>query len=429
MSEAYRLSLLTVTTSGRLAHHPDGLLEVDGAGRIVYAGKFRPGAGKAEDLRGLLAIPGLVDAHCHLSQYPAVASDGLELLPWLKCHIFPLERSFRGEKARLPARRFFRELAAHGTTTAAVYTSIWPDSTTVCFEEAERSGMRVIMGKVMMDRGSYDSGFSAHHPGEKRGAVSLTQSEALCRVWHGRADGRLQYAFTPRFALSCSPRLMEGVGRLAARYGAYIQTHLSENKREVADVEDAFDRSYAEVYERAGLIGRRTILAHCIWLREAEFRILERRRPAVAHCPSSNAFLSSGVMDLGRLLKGKIPVALGSDVAGGPSLCLFTEMKQAIFAQRLAHASGLFEGPCPVTAEDAFSLATLDGARALGLEDRIGSLEAGKDADFVILDPADYEPEPGAPAASARDALSRMIYRAGRSSVRAAFVRGRKVFG
>lgn len=429
--KSYRLALLTFNNSRRLVYWPDALLSVGAAGDIVFAGPAPKKVSKGTaDLRGSLAIPGLIDAHCHLSQYPAVAADGLELLPWLRKNIFPLENRFRGESARPLARRFFAELAAHGTTCAAVYTSIWKDSTQVCFEEALASGMRVIMGKVMMDRHSYDQGFFKKHPGEKRSDVSLKQSEELCRLWHKRGDGRILYAFTPRFALSCSAELMAKTAELAARYGAYVQTHLSENQNEVREVERTFprDRDYTSVYDRAGLIGPRTILAHCIWLKEAEYSLLSKKRPAVAHCPTSNAFLSSGIMNMGRMLKGDIPVALGSDVAAGPSLCLFSVMRQAIYSQRLARAHGVFNDSIALAPEDVFYMATLGGATALRLGDRIGSLEKGKQADFVVINPKMYSPMPlPALRPKAADVLSQLVYRGERAAVAAAYVAGRRV--
>ncbi len=421
----YRLASLSFDSRGKLIYRPDALLSVDGKGRFERVGPAGRIPRGTVDWRGRLAIPGLIDAHCHLSQYPAVAADGQELLPWLKKNIFPLEKRFRGERARPLARRFFAELASHGTTCAAVYTSIWMDSTEVCFEEALRSGLRVIMGKVMMDRRSYDP----RPRGKNRTQLSLLQSEELCKKWHGAGGGRLLYAFTPRFALSCSKGLLAGAARLADRYGAYLQTHLAENPREVRAVRRAFPgcRDYTSVYERAGMLGPRTILAHCIWLGEREYKALAKSKAAVAHCPTSNAFLASGVMDAARMRLEGIPLALGSDVAAGPTLDLFEVMRQAVYGQRLARAHGLFrDAPAP-TAGKAFYMATLGGAKALQLSRRIGSLEKGKQADFVVLDPARFIPEDARGTDPAR-ILSQMVYRADRSAVMGTFVDGRKVF-
>jgi guanine deaminase len=429
--KSYRLSVLTFQGS-RLRYWRDGLLCFDAEGTLVYVGPYKKGADglprPCQDWRGLLAIPGLIDAHCHLSQYPAVACDGLELLPWLQKHIFPLERSFQGPSVRVRAQKFFQDLASHGTTCACVYTTIWKDSTEICFKEAEASGLRVIMGKVMMDRHSYDQGFMAKHPGLKRSQVSLEESTELCRKWHGRGK-KIFYAFTPRFALSCSWDLMRKTAQLADRYGAYLQTHLAENRKEIQAVRRAFPgfSSYTEVYAKAGILGPRTVLAHAIWLSEREYKILERFRPAIAHCPTSNAFLASGIMDIGRLRRAQVPMALGSDVAAGPSLCLFSAMRQAVFGQRLAQAHRIFKQVANFGPEQAFYLATLGGAKALGLGDEIGSLEKGKQADFAVLDSSLYDP--GFTALDTPSSvLSRMVYRADRCAVRATFVAGRPVW-
>ncbi len=426
-----RCGVLTLDRRGRLIYWTDAVVTLDG-GRVAECRPLRRG-GKpprgALDRRGLLAIPGLVDAHCHLPQYPAAAAEGGELLPWLKRHIFPLERRFRGEYARTLSRLFFTELAAHGTTAAAVYLSVYADSAEAAFEEGERSGLRLVMGKVMMDRRTYDTDFGRTHPRESRPHASLRESAELCARWHGAAEGRLRYAFTPRFALSCSEGLMGAAAAEAARRGAFVQTHLSESGAEVAAVKAAFpgSRSYAEVYDRAGLLGERTLLAHGVWLSDSERRLIVKRGAALVHCPTSNAFLASGIMDLPAAHAAGARLALGSDVAAGPSLDLFEVMRQAVFAQRLAGAHGLFKRPSTAGPRTVFGLATLEGARALGLPAGAGTLTVGAPADLVLLDPAAYDPFRPAPDAEA--ALARLVYRGSRAAVRATFVAGRRVWG
>src|ERR1043166_5360609 len=182
--------------------------------------------------RGPVAVfPGLIDCHTHLPQYPAVARGESELLPWLREHIFPVERDFTGAKAREQAPLFFRELARSGTTTAMIYTAIYEDSCEVAFEAARDSGLRVIMGKMMMDIASY-----GQLQPKKVLSVSLLESERLCRKWHRAEDGRLDYAFSPRFAVACSERMMRSAAELAARFDAYLQTHLAENREEIEKV-------------------------------------------------------------------------------------------------------------------------------------------------------------------------------------------------
>jgi guanine deaminase len=430
----YRLSLLSYDSSERLRYYPDAILGIDSAGRInevtALKGRRPKGLRGALDRRGLLAVPGLIDAHAHVSQYPAVAADGLELLPWLKKHVFPLEEKFRGQRARATARRFFKDAAAHGVSTTCLYTSIWKDSTDVTFQEAQASGMRAIIGKVMMDRGSYNMRFPKMYPGKSRTEVSLRESEALCRKWHHAAGGRLLYAFTPRFALSTTQKLMEQTAQLADEYGAYIQTHLAENHDELKEAARLFPkaRNYTDVYAQAGLLGPRTLLAHTIWLGKSEYKSLAASGAAVVHCPTSNAFLTSGIMDAGRMRRLGIPLALGSDVAGGPTLCPFEVMRQAVYGQRLAGAHRIFKKPPQPTAAKAFFIATLGAARALRLSGRIGSLEVGKDADITVLDPQSYDvSEDARPSAEA--VAARMVFRASRAAVRATLVQGKRVHG
>lgn len=423
-----RLRAAALTCQGRaLAFYPDAVLTVAG-GRILSLRAARGETPRGvRDLRRALVLPGLVDAHCHLSQYAEVASDAGELLPWLKTRIFPAEAGFRGDRVRPLARRFFRDLAAHGTTSAAVYTSVWRDSTEACFEEALASGLRVIMGKVMMDRGSYDRHLRAARAGESRRELSLRESAELCERWHGAGEGRIRYAFTPRFALSCSPELLAGAARLAERYGAHVQTHLSENRSEIRRVRRRFGRGYAEVYDRAGLLSPRTVLAHGVWLGAGEVRLLARRGAGLAHCPTSNAFLSSGIMDLGAARRARVPVGLGSDVAGGPTLDMFEVMRQAVYAQRLAKAHGLFDGREAIGPVEAFTLATLGGARALGLGERIGSLEPGKEADFIVLDPRGVAPRWPLARPEASEVAAQVVFRGSRAAVRESYVAGRLV--
>lgn len=426
-----RCALLTLDRRERLIYWPDALLTLLD-GKIAEARPLGPRAKASRgtlDRRGLMAIPGLVDAHSHLPQYPAVAADGGELLPWLHKNIFPMERRFKGLYARELSRLFFADLAAHGTTAAAVYLSVFKDGADAAFEEGERSGLRLVMGKVMMDRGSYDSAFALNHPRESRAQASLRESDELCSRWHGAAEGRLRYAYTPRFALSCTMGLMRAAAAEAARRGAFIQTHLSESRDEVSAVRRTFPgtKSYADVYQLAGLLGPRTLLAHGIWLSDAERRLIERSDSVLVHCPTSNAFLASGVMDLASARSAGCRLALGSDVAAGPSLDLFEVMRQAVFAQRLAKAHRLFRSAPDTTPAQVFALATLGGARALGLPLGGGTLSPGAPADLVLVDPSQYDPF--RPAPDGKTALARLVYRGSRQAVRATIVAGRRVWG
>ena len=226
-------------------------------------------------------------------------------------------------------------MAAAGTTTFAGYGAIWADSLDACFRAAEAHGIRAILGKVMMDRASYDDRLRP----EQRLETSLRQSAELCERWHGAADGRLRYAFTPRFAVSCSADLLRESAALADHYGATWQTHLSEDRREIATVAELFPEAldYLDVYDRAGALGPRALLAHAIHLSDREVARVVETDSAIAHCPVSNMFISSGVMPLARYRAEGIRVGLGTDVAGAPELSVVTQMRDGFYQQNSRH--------------------------------------------------------------------------------------------
>jgi guanine deaminase len=296
----------------------------------------------------------------------------------------------------------------------------------VAFRAAEEHGIRAILGKVMMDRRRYDPTVSDAEVLE----LSLRQSADLCSRWHGRDGGRLRYAFTPRFAVACSADMLRESARLARDSGAHWQTHLSEDAGEIAEVAELFPdaRDYLDVYDRAGGVFERAIFAHAVHLSERETARLVEAGAAVAHCPASNLFLASGVMPLGRYLEAGVRVGLGSDVAGGPDLSLFTVMRVGAYTQNALRVVRDEPGQ-PLDPAGWLRLATLDGARALGLGDTIGSLETGKEADLILVDPAPTAPVPWTDPGDAAELLSRLIFRAHPSMVRAAWVRGRRLEG
>jgi guanine deaminase len=378
--------------------------------------------------RGPVAVfPGLIDCHTHLPQYSAVARGESELLPWLRQHIFPVEREFTGPKARAEAPQFFHELARHGTTTAMVYAAIYEDSGEIGFEAARQSGLRVILGKMMMDLGSY-----GQLQPKKVVSVSLLESERLCRKWHRAEDGRLEYAFSPRFAVTCSEKLMRGAAEMAARFDAYLQTHLAENREELEKVHHLYmsARDYTHVYEKCGLLTPKTVLGHCVHLNPREILAIAGAQSSVAHCPTSNLFLGSGLIKLDQLLKAGIPVGLGSDVAAGPELNMWQVMRAAIDVQK---ARGAYEPNLrPLRASEAFYLATHGGARALGKANIIGTVDVGKEADLIVVDLAALVPYPKDRAAlgelSTEDVLALCIYRGGPHANLETYVRGKCVY-
>lgn len=454
--------ILTPTDAGGTTFHPDGIVEVDARGRIARVGPadLRPDSAGASgpmgghvpvvDLRPLVLLPGLVDLHAHLPQLPnAGLGAGLDLLTWLERYIFPLERRFDdAEAAAQLAPAAFRAFAAVGTTTVLAYGAVFAASADGAFRAAEAHGIRAILGKVMMDRITYDERIDRSTILER----SLRESEDLCRRWHGADDGRLGYAVTPRFAVSCTAEMLRESAGLARRTGAWWQTHVSEDPGEIAEVgrlfPDALD--YVDVYDRAGGLGERTVLAHGVHLSDRELRRLVETGTRIAHCPASNLFLASGIMPLARFLEAGLAVGLGSDVAGGPDPSIFSVMRVGSYAQNARRT--LTGDRHPVLGPlDWLRLGTLDGARALGLGDRIGSLEAGKEADLIVVDAgltapvrhadldvtgdgaggtprdrrADRMPDGDDPA----DIASRLIFRPHPDMVRGAWVRGRRLDG
>ena len=425
--------LIDAPVFGSLRGRRDGALIVE-RGRIAAVGSHadlrRSELGARVPWRdaGQAAVfPGLIDCHTHLPQYSAVARGQSELLPWLRESIFPVEREFTGPKAREESPLFFHELARHGTTTAMVYAAIYEDSCDVAFQAAERSGLRVILGKMMMDLGSYGT----LQP-RKILSVSLVESERLCRKWHGAADGRLEYAFSPRFAVTCSEKLMRSAAELAKELGAYLQTHLAENREELEKVRHLHlnARDYTDVYRQCGLLTAKTMLGHCIHLSDEEIEQIAAAHSNVAHCPTSNFFLGSGMMKLDCLLRAGIAVGLGSDVAAGPELNMWQVVRAAIETQK---ARSFYEpGVSQLRVAEAFHLATAGGARALGKADAIGTLDAGKEADLVVIDLGALSPygrdRLSVEQLSPDDALALCIYRGGPHATQETYVRGRCVY-
>jgi guanine deaminase len=425
--------LIDTPEMGTVRAHPKGALVIH-KGRIAEIGDYddlrrvqRPDKIEWIDPGPVAIFPGLIDCHTHLPQYPAVARGESELLPWLREHIFPVERDFTGPRARLQAPMFFHELARNGTTTAMIYTAIYEDSCDAAFEAARDSGLRIIMGKMMMDIASY-----GQLQPKKVLSVSLLESERLCRKWHRFDKGRLEYAFSPRFAVACSEKLMRGAAELASRLDAYIQTHLAENREEIEKVHHLYmgAHDYTHVYEKFGLLTPKTVLGHCIHLKPREIEAIAVAQANVAHCPTSNLFLGSGLMKLDQLLKAGIVVGLGSDVAAGPELNMWQVMRAAIDVQkaRTAYEANLR----PLRPAEALYLGTLGGARAIGKATEIGTLDAGKEADLLVVDIQAIRPypshQPSIADLSPEDIVALCIYRGGPQATVESYVRGKSVY-
>ena len=372
-------------------------------------------------------MPGLVDTHVHIPQVPAAGlGAGMDLLAWLERYVFPLERAFDVAAAERLAPQVYRAMAAAGTTTFSAYAAIWPDSTDACFRAAEDHGIRATIGNVLMDRVTYDDRTPP-------GAIlenALRASGELCERWHGAADGRLRYAFTPRFAVACSADMLRESASLAAHYDATWQTHLSEDAREIATVGEQFPEAadYLDVYDRAGGLGRRALLAHAIHLSDREVARMVETDSAIAHCPVSNMFIRSGVMPIARYRDEGLRMGLGTDVAGAPELSVITQMRLGFFVHNARATVVGDEAALPGPLE-WLRLGTLGGAQALGLDDVIGSLEVGKDADVIAVDPELGRPPEAEPCRDQAEVASRLIFRERPGMVRAAWVRGRRLEG
>ena len=436
---ALRARVLSPLSAGGIADYPDGVIAVDAAGRIEWVGgaldwprRGPAGATTPIDLRPLVVLPGMVDLHAHLPQLPnAGLGFGLDLLTWLGKYIFPLERRFDdAEDAARLAPAAFRAFAAAGTTTLLAYGAVYKASMDGAFRAAEEHGIRAILGKVMMDRLTYDETIEPSTILER----SLRESEELIAAWHGADGGRLGYAVTPRFAVSSSEELLRESAALAERTGVWWQTHVAEDLEEIAEVARLFPkaRDYVDVYDRAGGLGARTILAHAIHLSERELARLVETDTRVAHCPSSNLFLASGIMPLSRYREAGLGVGLGSDVAAGPDPSIFSVMQVGAYAQAALRTVGGEQRPV-LAPLDWLRMGTLDGARALGLDDRIGTLESGKDADLIAVDPRLTAARRDLPYDAGRvepdEVMSRLIFRAHPEMVRGAWVRGRRLEG
>jgi guanine deaminase len=344
-------------------------------GRIVGRQPQDPGEGwRRADHRGRLVLPGFVDSHVHMPQLEVIASHGADLLAWLTQYTFPAERRYADAAvSQAGAEDLADALLAHGTTAAMVFPTVHAVSAEAMAAAAAARGMRCITGKVLMDR----------HAPEGLCDTDLTTTEAQLRAgiarWHGR--DRQAYALTVRFAPCSSPAQLALAGRLFAEVpGLYQQTHLAENRDEVRWVGELFPeaRSYLDVYHRAGLLGPRAMLAHGIWLDEADRALLADTGAVIAHCPTSNLFLGSGLMDWAALEAAGAGVALASDVGGGTSLCMVRTMAAAYQVQSLqGHKPGAW----------ALLHATTRGAaQALGLASEIGTLADGAMADVCVWD-------------------------------------------
>lgn len=370
---------------GGLRSEPDAALYVDGEGRIADRGRFAEVRGRhpdepVQDLRDGLLLPGFVDCHVHFPQARVIGALGLPLLEWLERCALPEEARFAElDYAQAVAREFVRALVDAGTTTALVFGAHFAAAVDALFEAASPLGLRITSGLVVGDRMLRPD---LHTTAQR----AYDEGLELARKWHG--TGRNRYAVTPRFALSCSDELLAACSALhQAVPGSWFTSHLNENLAEIDTVRELCGSGYVESYDRHGLVGPRSVFAHNVHPEPAELDRLAEARSAVAHCPTSNAALGSGLFPLGRHLAHGVHVALGCDVGAGTGYCLFKEGLQAYFAQQQRGADGVALGP-----EHLLYLATAAGATALGLADQVGDLSVGKAFDAIWLSPRPDSP-------------------------------------
>ena len=368
-----RAKAFSVETDG-LVICRNGLIEAAGPAADLMASL--PRGTPVTDYSGCLIAPGFIDTHVHYVQTGIVASYGTQLLDWLDRYAFPAELAFADPAhAAAMARVFCDELLRNGTTTALVFCAVYPQSVDALFAEAEQRGMRIIAGKVLMDRNAAKKLRDSAEQG-------YDESKALIARWHGR--GRCLYAITPRFAGTSTPAQLDAAGSLWREHpDVFVQTHIAENRREIEWTAELFPerKNYLDIYDHHGLVGRRAVLAHGVHLSEEEMCRCHESGTAIAHCPTSNLFLGSGLFNIAAMKAARRPVqvGLGTDIGGGTSFSLLATMGAAY---EVAQLNGRALG-----AVEAFYLATLGGARALALDDKIGSIAAGREADLVVLDP------------------------------------------
>ncbi|MDR1425277.1 MAG: guanine deaminase [Azoarcus sp.] len=361
-------------------HFPDGLLVIAN-GRVVRCGPAAellpalPSEARQIDHRDKLILPGFVDTHIHYAQTSIVASYGARLSTWLAEYAWPAEANFIDPAhAAAEAAFFCDELLQNGTTTAMTFATMHPASVEALFEAAAARRMRLIAGKVLMDRNC---------PQNLRDANAATgdaQSRALIEKWHER--DRLAYAITPRFAPTSTPEQLQLASRLFHEIPSlYLQTHLAEQRDEAAWVAKLYPdaRSYYDVYASRGLSGTHSVFAHCIWLENEDRHMLADTGAAMSFCPTSNLFLGSGLFNLARAREAGARIGMGTDIGAGTSFSLLRTLSEAYKVLQLAGQT--------LSPEEGFYLATLGGARALYLDEFIGNFAPGREADFVVLDP------------------------------------------
>jgi guanine deaminase len=424
----YKGSMLHALSETECEVFEEGALLVDEKGKILEVGaasRVQANSAHVVDFGNRLVVPGFVDTHVHLPQYVFAGLGARELLEWLQTYTFPMEARFSNpDFAREAARIFFADLARAGTTSSAVYATSHTGATRIAFEEAEKAGGRACIGMVLMER-------NGEAPLHRSWDNVSRDCEELAEEWSGEHP-KLQFAITPRFAITCGEKMLKGAAQIARERNLLVQTHLSENAGEISFTLDLFKgaKDYTEVYERAGILTSRTLLAHGIHLSAGERERIRAAGSTIVHCATSNRYLQSGVFAYRQTRNAGVAVSLGSDVAGGYELSMLHEMREALEASKTWNILNRQSAEPVLSVGEVFYAATLGGARALGMDSRVGSFAAGKCADFVVLDDTSvnrfaYTGFYQSPV----ERLSRLIYRGDSQSVLATYVDGKKIAG
>ncbi|MBC8312693.1 MAG: guanine deaminase [Candidatus Cloacimonetes bacterium] len=426
MNTIYKAKILSPISKDEISFFSPGYLVNSENGRILELTDENPQKkyknSQFLDFSDKIICPGFIDVHSHLSQFQLMGIFHEKLLNWLERLVFPQEEKFQSEKyAKLAADIFFENLLSNGTTTSCTYVTVHKNATDLAFQSANEKGIRAFIGKVLVDQNVPKNWLE--NP-EK----SLKDSEGLIKKWDG-IDGRLKFVLTPRHAVSCSFDFLKKIGKLAKKYDAFVQSHLSESKIEIKKIKKIFPnfKNYTDIYLKAEILSEKTIMAHCIHLSENEIKILRKTNTKISHCPTSNRFLESGIMPYRKLEESDLTIGLGTDIAGGYSTSMFNEMREAIETSKMMNIIHPEKKYRRISVFEAFYLATLGGAKVLSLENEIGSLEKNKSADFLIINLDKISGNNEEILSNPKNILSKMIYLGNENIVEQVFVKGKRL--
>ncbi|CCB88891.1 guanine deaminase [Simkania negevensis Z] len=418
-------TLISPLDSGDFLTLEKGAITYDQEGTILNIGQLQePVNHQVIDTNGALILPGLIDTHNHLSQYPIVGACDLAIGDWLEKYVFPEEIHFNQdlEFAAFLSRTFFQQALSQGTTCMATFVTSSAQATTKVFQEAHQSGLRAIVGQVLMDINS---------PPHLKTDLNhvFEQLDTHLRSWHKR--GELEVSINPRFAVTCSEQLLRQAAHYAQTHDLLLHTHLDYVPEFAMSITQNFPwaDNLLEVFKNTDFFTPRTLFAHGTGLSESEWKELGKKHAAICHCPNSNIFWNMGLLPVTKLIDWGSIVALGTDSGGGANLSLFDIMRSASEISHILQEQKVSENK--LSLQDLLRMATLNGAKALGLQDKVGSLERGKDADFIIVQDQICDPlYPNSLSSYQKplERLGRTIFRPHPQQVKAVYIKGKKVW-